>query len=164
MSNGTSTIEEFINTTLTSGDNFQPDSRQQQFVFAKYEFVQTNPWLAFPVVLVLFAASLVGTSGNILIFLSVLFYKKVRTVESTFIVNLALSDMFVTLIADPFSIVGTCKLLGKHVYTMNSDFFGCENDKFHFKNCLNEYSILYRRENTQYVSLASLLTILNWGI
>ena len=159
MSNGTSTIEEFINTTSTSGGNFQPDSRQQHFVFAKYEFVQTNPWLAFPVVLVLFAASLVGTSGNILIFLSVLFYKKVRTVESTFIVNLALSDMFVTLIADPFSIVG--KLLRKRVYTMNSDFCGCENDKFRFKNCLNEYSFLYRREKTQYASLASLFTILN---
>ena len=114
MSNGTSTIEEFMNTTSTNGDNFQTDSRQQHYVFAKYEFVQNNPWLAFPVVLVLFAASLVGTSGNILIFLSVLFYKKVRTVESTFIVNLALSDMFVTLIADPFSIVG--KLLRKHIY------------------------------------------------
>ena len=114
-------MEEFMNTTSTDGDHFQPDMRQQHFVFAKYEFLQTNPWLAFPVVLVLFAASLVGTSGNILILLSVLIYKKVRTVESTFIVNLALSDMFVTLIADPFSIVG--KLLWKHAYTMDSVFF-----------------------------------------
>ena len=106
MSNGTIGLEDFLNANSTNGEVFQLDSGQQHFVFAKYEFVQTNPWLAFPVVLVLFAASLVGTSGNILILLSVLLCKNVRTVESTFIVNLALSDMFVTLVADPFSIVG----------------------------------------------------------
>ena len=106
MSNVTISLEDLVNTSSYTGDVFQPDSGQEHFVFAKYEFVQSNPWLAFPIVLVLFAASLMGTAGNILILLSVLTCKDVRTVESTFIVNLALSDMYVTLVADPFSIVG----------------------------------------------------------
>ena len=92
-------------------DAFQQESLSSDLIFGRHEFVQSNPWLAFPTVLVLFAASVIGTFGNILILLAVLTCKDVRTVESTFIVNLAFSDLYVTVIADPMSIVGKCTLL-----------------------------------------------------
>ena len=105
MSNGTNSWTDLANTSSYTGDVVPKDSGHD-IGFTKFEFFQTNPWLAFPIVLVLFVASLIGTVGNILILLSVLMCKNVRTVESTFIVNLALSDLYVTLIADPFSIIG----------------------------------------------------------
>ena len=104
MSNGTLNCTDWNNECSLTVNVFQDNS--QHMVLAQYEFVQDNPWLAFPIVLVLFAASVIGTFGNILILLSVFMCKNVRTVESTFIVNLALSDMYVTLVADPFSIIG----------------------------------------------------------
>ena len=105
MSNGTVSCTEWNNESSYTDSVFQTNSRHDS-VFAKFEFVQDSPWIAFPIVVILFAASVMGTFGNILILLSVLMCKNVRTVESTFIVNLALSDLYVTLIADPFSIIG----------------------------------------------------------
>ena len=75
-------------------------------IYAKHEFATINPWTALPTVLLLFSASVAGTFGNILILLAVLCYKDVRTVESMFIVNLAFSDLYVNIVADPMSIVG----------------------------------------------------------
>lgn len=105
MSNGTISITEFTNSSMFD-DNLQSAAVGGHYIFNRHEFIQTNPWLAFPVVLVLFAASIVGTLGNVLILLAVFICKEVRTVESTFIVNLACSDLYVTVVADPFSLVG----------------------------------------------------------
>ena len=75
-------------------------------VFGKHEFVNTRPWTAIPVIVILSIASLVGTAGNIMILLAIALSQNLRNVEAIFIVNLAISDLYVTLIADPMSIVG----------------------------------------------------------
>ena len=75
-------------------------------VFGKHEFVQSRPWTAIPTIVILSIASFVGTGGNIMILLAIASSHNLRNVEAIFIVNLAISDLYVTLIADPMSIVG----------------------------------------------------------
>ena len=74
--------------------------------FGRYEFVRVNPGIAVPVLIFIILASLVGTFGNVLTLLTIVLCRKLRNVESIFIINLALSDLYVTAIADPMSIVG----------------------------------------------------------
>ncbi|KAK3609835.1 hypothetical protein CHS0354_029875 [Potamilus streckersoni] len=94
-------------------------------LFGRYEFLQKNPHIAIPCIIMVSIASLAGTFGNILILTAVATHKKVRNIESVFIVNLAMSDLYVTAIADPLSIVaklegekffnsvpGLCKTIG----------------------------------------------------
>ena len=75
-------------------------------VFGKHEFINTRPWTAVPTIIILSIASFVGTAGNIMILLAIASSQNLRNVEAIFIVNLAISDLYVTLIADPMSIVG----------------------------------------------------------
>ena len=75
-------------------------------IFGRHEFLQTLPWAAFPTIVLLTVASFIGTSGNVLTLLAIASNKKVRNVESMFIVNLAMSDLYVTTVADPVSIIG----------------------------------------------------------
>ena len=75
-------------------------------VFGKHEFVNTRPWTAIPTIVILSIASFVGTAGNIMILLAIASSQNLRNVEAIFIVNLAISDLYVTLVADPMSIVG----------------------------------------------------------
>ena len=93
--NGTTTEFAIDNITRSSFDGFEP-----------YEFLKVNPWIAIPCLIVLIVASLGGTFGNVLTLLAVALSKEIRNVEKTFIFNLALSDLYVTAIADPMSIVG----------------------------------------------------------
>lgn len=74
--------------------------------FKRYEFINSKTEVALPCLLILVLATAVGTFGNVLILLSVLSRKNLRKVEGIFIVNLASSDLYVTAIADPMSIVG----------------------------------------------------------
>ncbi|PVD24898.1 hypothetical protein C0Q70_15389 [Pomacea canaliculata] len=69
------------------------------------EFVDTWPGLAIFLLIVLCIASLLGTLGNVLILVSVATQKELQNVESVFIVNLAMCDLYVTVLADPLSIV-----------------------------------------------------------
>ena len=62
--------------------------------------------LAITCIVILAMASFIGTCGNVLILVVVAETKELRQTQSIFIVNLALSDMYVTMIADPMSIVG----------------------------------------------------------
>ena len=89
-----------MNNTFTS---LEPDSAR---VFGKHEFLSSKPWAAWPTIVVLSFASFVGTVGNILTLLAIASNKSVRNVESIFIVNLAISDLYVTTVADPMSIIG----------------------------------------------------------
>lgn len=75
-------------------------------VFNRHEFLNGSPGIAIPVLIVLTAASIIGTFGNVLILMSVATTKELQNVESIFIVNLACSDLYVTIVADPMSIVG----------------------------------------------------------
>lgn len=103
--NGSLTDTDTVNSSFLT-DVLKLETIQNNRIFAKHEFIYSNPWTAFPTVLFLFSACFTGTFGNVLILLAVLTYKEVRTVESMFIVNLACSDLYVTMIADPMSIVG----------------------------------------------------------
>ncbi|KAK3581244.1 hypothetical protein CHS0354_032965 [Potamilus streckersoni] len=73
--------------------------------YMRHEFLNYNPNIVVPCIVILAMASVVGTAGNILILLAVATNKALRNVESIFIVNLAYSDLYVTLIADPMNIV-----------------------------------------------------------
>ena len=90
-----------VSTTLEFQRNFENTGS-----FARLEFLQSKPWAAFPSIVFLSLASFVGTTGNVLTLLAIALNKSVRNVESVFIVNLALSDLYVTTVADPMSITG----------------------------------------------------------
>lgn len=87
--------------------------------FDRYEFLQTSPGVAVPLLVVLFVASVFGTFGNILIVVSVATTRELQNVESIFLVNLAFSDLYVTMIADPMSIIGEYRLLLDLSYVLN---------------------------------------------
>ena len=113
---------ETLNTTTDGGITLTLSSVEDHFnivrsvsdegftigAFGKHEFIRTKPWTAFPIIVILSAASFVGTAGNILTLLAIASNKKLRNAEMIFIVNLAISDLYVTAIADPLSIVGKC--------------------------------------------------------
>lgn len=79
-------------------------------VYGRHEFLKSNTWLATPVVVIIALASVTGTFGNVLILTVIGTNKLGRNVTTTFIMNLAISDLFVTLVADPMSLVGMLKL------------------------------------------------------
>lgn len=74
--------------------------------FGQYEFILDTPGFAISCIVILTLASVVGTFGNVMILIVVSKTKELRQTQSIFIVNLAISDLYVTLIADPMSIVG----------------------------------------------------------
>ena len=77
--------------------------------FEPYEFLTAQPALYIILVTILIIASVVGTCGNILILVAIATQRCLQDVESVFVVNLACCDLYVTLIADPLSIVGKLK-------------------------------------------------------
>lgn len=74
--------------------------------YGRNEFIETRPEIAIPCLIVLGVAGGIGTFGNILTLLMIAKIKNMRSVETIFIANLAISDMIVTSIADPMSIIG----------------------------------------------------------
>ena len=78
----------------------------EQFVF------KVKPWIPILSLVILSLASLIGTGGNVLILLAVSTHRKLREGMSAFFINLAVSDLLVTTIADPMSAIGK--------YTFNS--------------------------------------------
>ena len=74
--------------------------------FGQYEFIRNNPGLAIVSIILLSIASIVGTIGNILIPIVMIKMKELKKPRSIFIINLVIADIYVTLIADPMSIVG----------------------------------------------------------
>ena len=81
-------------------------TQQSETKYGRHEFLETRPEHAIPCIIVLAAASIVGTFGNVLILVVVACKRKIRNVESIFIANLAISDLYVTAIADPMSLIG----------------------------------------------------------
>lgn len=79
-------------------------------VYGRHEFLKSSAWFATPVVVIIALASVIGTFGNVLILIVIGTNKLGRNVTTTFIMNLAISDLFVTLVADPMSLVGMLKL------------------------------------------------------
>lgn len=75
-------------------------------ILGRFQFVGDSPVVGCFLVTVLVLGTVFGTSGNMLILISVCKIIKMRSLEYIFIANLAVSDMFVTLVADPMNIVG----------------------------------------------------------
>lgn len=78
-----------------------------------HEFVSERTAIALPVILLLSIASVIGTLGNLLILTVVFMKRSWHHVEMTFIGNLAIADLYVTVVADPMS------LLGRFIYRQN---------------------------------------------
>ena len=89
--------------------NFTPTSPGGARVFDRYEFVSESPAVVVLVLVVLVIAALIGAFGNILILVAVC-RSKMKSLEYIFIGNLAISDLYVTMVADPMSIVGELTL------------------------------------------------------
>ena len=89
-------------------------------IYGRHEFLKTRTLLATPLIVIIAAASVVGTVGNALVLTVICSNKLGRNVTTTFIMNLAMSDMFVTLIVNPMSLVG--KLIIKCTY----DWYGVQ--------------------------------------
>lgn len=86
--------------------NVSSESIDSGHTFSRLEFVTDTPGVAIPIIIVLVLASIIGTFGNILILVSIFKTQNLHRVECVFIASLALSDMYVTTLADPMSIVG----------------------------------------------------------
>ncbi|XP_063428055.1 melatonin receptor type 1B-A-like [Mytilus trossulus] len=90
------------------------DSSPSELIFGRYGFVDESPAVAIPILMILVFASLIGTFGNILILITIITTKNLQRLECIFMANLAFSDMYVTLLADPLSIVA--KLEGEEFF------------------------------------------------
>lgn len=75
-------------------------------VLSRFEFIAESPGVGSCLFVALILASLVGAFGNLLILVALCKSKKMNSLECIFIGNLALSDLYVTIVADPMSIVG----------------------------------------------------------
>lgn len=62
-------------------------------LFDRYQFLTESPGVAISVIVILLLAGLVGTCGNILILLALCVMKDMKSLESIFIANLAISDI-----------------------------------------------------------------------
>jgi len=108
----TSSWDSVLNKSVETQETFNKNGSfdSQPLFYERFGFVSSRPELAIPTVVVLILASAVGTFGNVLILFAVATKKMLRNVESIFIVNLAMSDLFVTTVGQPMSILGrlTC--------------------------------------------------------
>lgn len=78
-------------------------------------FLESAPAFAYPCVIVLGITAAMGTFGNFITILVICRDKMLHTPDSVFIANLAFSDMFVTSVAIPFSIIGKYLFLDSYV-------------------------------------------------
>ncbi|KAH3827836.1 hypothetical protein DPMN_129779 [Dreissena polymorpha] len=69
-------------------------------------YVTAKPFWGVTNVIILVVTSVVGTFGNFLVLYVVAAKKAILKVESVFIVNLAISDVFVTAVANVISLLG----------------------------------------------------------
>ncbi|XP_069142045.1 melatonin receptor type 1B-B-like [Argopecten irradians] len=83
-------------------------------ILERHQFLLDSPGLAIPCIIVLTSASVVGTFGNVLVIIAVATQKALQNKESIFVVNLAMSDLYITTVADPMGIVA--KLEGEQFF------------------------------------------------
>ncbi len=70
------------------------------------EYLELYPEVAYPYLIIVGSASIIGTVGNLLVLGAVATSKQLRNTRNTFLVNLALADLCITTYADPLSIIG----------------------------------------------------------
>lgn len=100
------TSETFPETSSIYSGEMSNWTIKDELYYDRYGFLQQKTSYAVPVVTLLAIASVAGTFGNILILIVACSKKIWRNVEASFIVNLALSDLYVTIVADPMSLIG----------------------------------------------------------
>ncbi|XP_060073462.1 melatonin receptor type 1B-B-like [Ylistrum balloti] len=91
-----------------------PRSIHSDQVLGRHQFLLESPGLAIPCIIVLSFGSIVGTFGNVLVIVAVATQRPLQNKESIFIVNLAVSDLYITTVADPMGIVA--KLEGEQFF------------------------------------------------
>lgn len=74
-------------------------------------FVAKYPWTALPYLTIATVASGVGILGNLGVLIVIFAHKPLKNARNAFLVNLALADLLVTAIADPFGVIGKIFLL-----------------------------------------------------
>ena len=82
------------------------DSINYSLVRSDGEVMTEMSWTVYPTVGVLVLASFLGTLGNIFILLAIVMHDGIRSKESIYFGSMALCDLYVTVIADPMSIIG----------------------------------------------------------
>ena len=88
-----------MNRTLIGGDSY----------------IHDHLAVSLPYLLIAACACTIGTLGNILVLCSIWKYKPLRKANNVFLGNLALADLLVASVADPFGIVGELTLwMGTH--------------------------------------------------
>lgn len=110
------TVEKIVLTNVTTSEvtNMVTSESGLELFYGRHDFLSTWPGLAIPSYIILFIAALTGTFGNVLTLLVISNKKGPRRAEAIFIINLAISDLYVTVVADPMSLVA--KLEGKEFF------------------------------------------------
>jgi hypothetical protein len=70
------------------------------------EYVDGNPHISYPYLIIIGVASIVGTAGNFAVFGAILLNRNLQRPKAVFMVNLALADLWVTAVGDVISIFG----------------------------------------------------------
>ena len=73
------------------------------------EFLRLHPGAAYTFLVVMGPAAIIGTIGNIMVLGAIVLYRPLRNARNAFLVNLAIGDLCVTTLMDPFSILGEFK-------------------------------------------------------
>jgi hypothetical protein len=75
-------------------------------LYDRYQFVTESPEVAIPLIIILLLEGLLGTFGNAVILIALYMIKDLKKMDSIFIANMAISDMYVAIVIDTMSIVG----------------------------------------------------------
>ncbi|XP_045165615.2 melatonin receptor type 1B-A-like [Mercenaria mercenaria] len=109
----------FINSSIGVhiAPNFTPQIMMgtDELHYKRYEFLTLRPEIAIPTLVVLFLATVIGTGGNIITLLVFVIRRSMRNIESIFLINLVISDLYMTSVADPTSIIA--KVEGEDFFT-----------------------------------------------
>ena len=89
-----------------STETSNPTDRDEYHLIGGKHFIAKYPATAVPYLVIAFTACIIGTLGNIAVLFVLFAHKPLRNARNVFLVNLALADLLVTTVADPFGIIG----------------------------------------------------------
>ena len=71
-------------------------------------YLEAFPHISAPYMVILGAASVLGTAGNLAVIASIALVHNLHKPQSVFLLSLAVADLVVTALMDPLSILGQC--------------------------------------------------------
>ncbi|XP_055342808.1 melatonin receptor type 1B-B-like [Paramacrobiotus metropolitanus] len=107
--------DQVVNTSFSGSGNLSGQNMPEE---EPYLYLEHNFGWMIVTAIVIGAAAVIGTLGNLLIVVAVCLVKPLRTSGNVFVVNLALADIVVTAFIDPFNVVGA--VAGRKVLISNS--------------------------------------------